>query len=173
MGCDHCHAGFHKRDYKNGATICVADDAEYDCQVDTATGRPQGPDGCMRCFMVGDESMCGECDHANGFDMDMNSMTCYERLNATAGDWYEHCNADMEMGCSICKGYEKVDPNTNTIVHGQFCEICKSGFMMTDYGMCVDTTMDHIDCTMPATTNAANTGSSMMTEMYGCMPGMC
>jgi len=123
-GCDKCHDEFHPRDYRHGATICVHDQAEYDCQgmPATATGGstaaafPQGPDHCHRCYMVGDEPICGECDHANGWELDWDTRTCFERLTASNEEWPEPCNADMEATCDICKAREEVDHN-NAMIH--------------------------------------------------------
>jgi hypothetical protein len=70
VGCDHCRQGYHVRQWKYGVEMCVKDGDEYNCQADPATGRPQGPEGCNWCYMVGDEAMCQECDYANGWEMD-------------------------------------------------------------------------------------------------------
>jgi hypothetical protein len=146
MGCDDCHDGFHKWEYGMYQSICVRHDAENDCSALDAmpadpndptsvatVARPEGPPGCMRCVQVGHENMCQECDHANNFELDKYTMTCYERNHASHEMWYEQCPPDMEATCSVCAANEYVDDMNAIQVH-HHCAICQPGFWKTTKG---------------------------------------
>jgi hypothetical protein len=108
--------------------------------------RPDGPDGCMSCVMVGAESLCQECDHANGYELNRTTLTCYEKAIASDDQWIADCNDDLVDNCDICRAKEYVDHDTNEILEHQFCDICKTGFMKTNLGMCVDSSMVNEPC---------------------------
>jgi hypothetical protein len=100
--------------------------------------------------MVGDEPMCDMCDNANGWDLDPNMRTCFERLHANPEPWLEECSMTDPLmeGCSVCAAIEKVDHNNAIQIH-QYCRVCHAGHMMTNKGHCVEMwqIMGAPDCT--------------------------
>jgi len=124
MGCEGCEDGMIEMDYKGHSKICVKQDDFYDCQATAAAtvaganmmAKPQGPEGCVSCVMAGDaESFCLECDHANGWELNKTTLTCYEKAVASDDEWMEDCNNDMVTSCDICRAKEYVDHSDNSI----------------------------------------------------------
>jgi hypothetical protein len=116
-------------DYKGHAEICVSQVNFNNCNPSTATAPAagatgtnvppvftQGPDGCLSCVQIGPDNVCLECNHAEGWEMNKTTLTCYEKVVASDDQWMEDCAGHLANTCDICRAGEYVDHATNTIM---------------------------------------------------------
>jgi len=162
--CEECHDEYHHREYHNGGHLCSRHDSENDCSEDSSIGRPTGPEGCKHCYVIGDENLCSECNHDDGYEMDWMSRTCFIRQHASDERWPVDCPDTME-GCAICEAGEKVN-HENEIVHYTDCMVCRVGWFKSNWNQCVHQDQDWTEC-------STATEHLDMELMERCMPGMC
>jgi hypothetical protein len=99
--CNECMPHSHHVMFRNNK-VCVHEDMFYDCtpQTNNKTNMtmPQGPEHCRKCFMMGTEVGCTDCD--DGMYLDTASGMCMKKEDKhyEAPEWrtnVEPCGSEM------------------------------------------------------------------------------